>query len=136
MKADRFRFRAWDGMRMTYSGIEFNGSTGKLRFVPVGILMQSTGLLDNKGIEIFEGDVVEYVRYSHSCDTEQRFKTGVMQWDDTRSGFAAREIGCEDGLRVLYFDVGYYAPEHNTIIGNIYEHPLLLEPTVGEYGGG
>ncbi|HFI0238346.1 TPA: YopX family protein [Streptococcus suis] len=77
------------------------------------VLMQSTGLFDVNGKEIFEGDVVK-LRYTISSDYEffkvTRFRGGSWRIDNRRRG-------CELWLR----------NEDCEIIGNIYENPELVE---------
>ncbi|HFI0448292.1 TPA: YopX family protein [Streptococcus suis] len=79
------------------------------------ILMQSTGLFDVNGKEVFEGDVVK-LRYTISSDYEffkvTRFRGGSWRIDNRRRG-------CELWLR----------NEDCEIIGNIYENPELMEAT-------
>lgn len=79
-------------------------------------LMQSTGLKDKNGVEIFEGDIiktktgtlqsVEYVRASVTKD-----------WSETVAAFK-----CRQGDEYFYFDLAT-----DEVIGNIYENPELLE---------
>ena len=81
------------------------------------ILMQSTGLKDKNGNEIFEGDVVRQVRTQPT--TENEIIIGVVTmlegaWLIMNDGEQlARDLWSETDI--------------NEIIGNIYENPELLE---------
>ena len=80
------------------------------------IPMQSTGLYDRHGVEIFQGDVVKIV-----YDGEPF--TGVVVYDLGEAEFKATN-GHEDyGNNFQYLTVG----ESIEVIGNIYENPELLE---------
>lgn len=82
-------------------------------------LMQSTGLLDKNGKEIFEGDIVQF----EDCYEVSDFlyiNTGIIEW--CQGGFHVTNrdsVLMEDLLDGDSLDV--------TIIGNIYENPELLE---------
>jgi hypothetical protein len=71
------------------------------------VLMQSTGLADRNGKEIFEGDVVELFN-------EKR----KIRWADGSWYFVDRE---GDGDHVFFFH------RHMEVIGNIYENPELMK---------
>lgn len=82
------------------------------------ILMQSTGLFDKNGVEIFEGDVVlenGWLRRKVSFGTQEVEEN----FGDTRifQGFN------------LYLGGGYPTAVMSDfeVLGNIYEHPHLLE---------
>ena len=90
-----------------------------LHFDDYECLMQSTGLFDKSGKEIYEGDVVQF----EDCSEASHFlyiNTGIVEW--CQGGFHVTNrdsVSMEDLLDGDVLDV--------KIIGNIYENPELLE---------
>ena len=79
------------------------------------ILMQSTGLKDKNGKEIFEGDIVKMAKDVYSDPTYYeviRHRGGAYRLE-------SNQHGCELWLRHTNCEV----------IGNVYENPELLEIT-------
>lgn len=120
----QLKFRAWDGVRMTTSGIMFNNSNGCIE-VPKeasfgGILttkyevMQFTGLTDKNGEQVFEGDIVQAYR------SGQKFKGDIylIKYDE-RQFIMASTIDETNIDCIWFFDF--------EIIGNIYENSNLLK---------
>ena len=81
------------------------------------VLMQSTGLRDKNGQEIFEGDVVRQVRTQPT--TENETITGVVTMIE-----GAWLIMNDNEQLASYL---WSETDENEIIGNIYENPELLE---------
>lgn len=81
------------------------------------ILMQSTGLVDKNGKEIFEGDVVRQVRTQPTTGNE--IITGVVTMLE---GACLIMNDYEQLASVLWSET-----DENEIIGNVYENPELLE---------
>ena len=78
------------------------------------ILMQSTGLKDKNGKEVFVGDIIKCTR---GCLHEVYIE---KEYGGTYCG----------GMPAVYLKdliEGYAWTEHEEIIGNIYENPELLE---------
>lgn len=76
-------------------------------------LMQSTGLTDKNGKEIFEGDVVKMAKNVYSeptCYEVVRHRGGAYRLD-------SKQYGCELWLRHTDCEIA----------GNIYKNPELLE---------
>ena len=80
-------------------------------------LMQSTGLKDKNGKEVFEGDVVRQVRTQPT--TENETITGVVTMFE---GAWLIMNDCEQLASYLWSET-----DENEIIGNVYENPELLE---------
>lgn len=81
------------------------------------IIMQSTGLFDKNGKEIFEGDVVRQVRTQPT--TENETITGVVTMLE---GAWLIMNDVEQLASYLWSETGI-----NEVIGNIYENKELLE---------
>ena len=82
------------------------------------VLMQSTGLYDRHGVEIFQGDVVKIV-----YDGEPFI--GVVVYDLGEADFKATNNREDYGNNFQYLTVG----ESIEIIGDIHKNPELLEVT-------
>lgn len=123
------KFRAWteEGKVMYYDVYPFKDDTLLLSYdeiafdeVPASdfILMQSTGLKDKNGKEIFEGDVV---KYEAGCNTY----TEEVAYDKNFAGF-----GVKDAKANVVFTFGEIAEDISLIslevIGNIWEDGELL----------
>ena len=80
-------------------------------------LMQSTGLLDKNGKEIFEGDIVRQVRTQPT--TENEIIIGVVTMIE---GTWLIMNDCEQLASKLWSET-----DENEIIGNIYENKELLD---------
>lgn len=125
------RFRAWDKVRneMNYKVMVGNCDTDDenwtcpiiwieerqdwLHFDDYDSIMQSTGLKDKNGKEIFEGDIVKMAKDVYSEPTYYevvRHRGGAYRLE-------SKQHGCELWLRHTDCEV----------VGNVYENPELLE---------
>ncbi|MZG91108.1 YopX family protein [Enterococcus durans] len=127
------RYRVWDKQteRMHFvSGIDFNdGLVSSVNIWHEGwpwelepdeiALMQSTGLKDKNGVEIFEGDIVQW---GDTPDWEEKpIRVAVVkinpdiQFDSN--------VGIFEYGRFIYRDTERFL----TVLGNVYENSELLE---------
>ena len=80
-------------------------------------LMQSTGLFDVNGKEIFENGIVEW---EHK-DTGQLVR-GIVKYDTELGFWGMTDVRFNDLTAI-----GYLANQKVTVLGNIYENPELVE---------
>lgn len=119
------KFRVWDKLdKEIYEVGEIHWSRGEFDFIGDGItfkrdadeveLMQSTGLFDKNGKEVFVGDIIKCTR---GCPHEVYLE----------KEYGGTYIG---GMPAIYLKgllSGYAWTEDEEIIGNVYENPELLE---------
>ena len=141
------RFRAWHKPMQRMSevfAISFERQKVKIRDLTVPfedcVLMQSTGLFDENGKEIFEGDVVELHHFTENYSTTG----GVYEGEESlvgivRYGYTDDEIKyfgkvypptwfLENRYGQLDFSaLGGLHEESFKVIGNIYQNPELVE---------
>lgn len=122
------KFRAWDKRFSEFVEDFFVSEDGKIykKSTNTGygiaisretsdkvILMQSTGLFDENGVEIFEGDIV---KMSKDVYSEPTFYEVVRHYGGAYR-LESKQHGCELWLRHTDCEV----------VGSIYDNPELLE---------
>ena len=109
--------QAWDECERDIDPPYFEEDLGK-----TWALMQSTGLLDKNGKEIFEGDIIDK-GYSN-IDIVDRIGYVKFGTGDDSDGYLNQEwLGWTTNNDDSLLDVH----EHCTVLGNRFEHPHLLE---------
>lgn len=84
-------------------------------------LMQSTGLKDKNGVEIYEGDIISEL--SEQGENWENWEKHILaEVVRHKAGFYGKEKGHEPEYPITEFAKG-------EVIGNIYENPELLEVT-------
>lgn len=119
------KFRIWDKTNkemLEWKELDFTKERGEDEitiFEPTGQFahpiffydaMQSTGLIDKNGVEIYEGDIIK-----NSYD-----EIYTVKWFDAAFYLEEKYNGGFD-YSELYFE------DNKKVIGNIYENPELLE---------
>lgn len=123
------KFRAWDKLNNEMYVVEqINFNRGEFESIGYGItflrgadkviLMQSTGILDKNGKEIFEGDIL-------GIETDEGILNVNIFWDEEHVlfMFESKKHNEKELLAELVEDNTYPF----AILGNIYENPELLE---------
>ena len=126
------KFRAWDKVKEIFTNYQI--VDGMLYFMDKNtgawerddkekrfILMQSTGLQDKNGIEIFEGDIVRW----KDLESFDDFKIDEVLKVEYSNEFLKWVAIDKNGLQDDLYD--FSDNRELGVIGNIYENPELLE---------
>ena len=125
------KFRAWDGELM-HNVDELHFPVGGMHWFGPGVgkgwarecpVMQYTGLKDKNGVEIYEGDVIQYIE-TRSCKCP---KCENEQYTILNQG----EVVIVEGMTKHNFipNGEFYTLDDSwqwEVIGNIYENPGLI----------
>lgn len=123
------RYKAWDSWRKRMSVVDriYIDTKGVRLYDDFGEywrdfsdveLMQSTGLKDKNGKEIFEGDIL-------AVETDDETLNVNVFWDENHAlfMFESKKYNEKEALAELLEDNSYPFE----IVGNVYENPELLE---------
>lgn len=121
----RPKFRAWDKIyKKMYEVDEIHWACGEFDFIGDAItfkrgadeveLMQSTGLHDRNGKEVFVGDIIKCTR---GCPHEVYLE----------KEYGGTYVGGMPAIYLKGIREGYAWTGAEEILGNIYENPELLE---------
>lgn len=129
----RPKFRAWsktekimsDVKKIDFCNSEIDARLFEETAIEEVVLMQSTGLFDRNGQEIFEGDIVKrYKSPFFKAEWEYQIETVIKE---KASLLLGREFGKNFGT--IPFDSPFAKSDLLEVIGNIYENPEVLEVT-------
>lgn len=121
------KFRAWDKETKTMNGMAeiYRNRNQEIELHPRDeniILMQSTGLCDKEGTEVFEGDIIAI----EVEESETPINAKIFQ--DNKIGVLMFHV-FEDNEDVPMVELLEDNSVAFAVIGNIYENPELLEVT-------
>jgi len=130
------KFRAWDKIdKELYLVDEIHWDEDQLDFIGDGItfmriaekivLMQSTGLFDKNGQEIFEGDIIDTTDYEGGLSS---VGNPLVKVESDKYGFIVTgDFPCSPITLKKFEDGRKFAGVKVKIIGNVYQNPELLE---------
>lgn len=122
------KFRVWDNVDYMSNPFTMQDlQDKKTQFTNDCIVMQFTGLLDNDGAEIFEGDIVRRRNRSSTNLSDNEPKIGTILYDKDSASFFMNHIDKRySELDATTWIEGESYDERISVIGNIYENPEQL----------
>lgn len=132
------KFRAWDKTHKKIGLIDADMQDGLFQSVKIFdededdwqesdrfVLMQSTGIKDKNGTEIFEGDIIDTTDYEGGLSS---VGNPFVKIERDKYGFVVTGDFPDSPITIKEFEAGRkFAGVKVTIVGNIYENPELVE---------
>jgi uncharacterized phage protein (TIGR01671 family) len=116
-----FKFRAWNSNSMIYSNSYFNLECFFNAIYEEGdILMQFTGMLDENGVEIYEGDIVKVGGLRELVS----YIDGILCCFNRGIHGNHTKVDIDSFEDIIVTSSDYFEPYQ--VIGNIYQNPELL----------
>lgn len=122
------KFRAWHKEKKCWialhnNGYSFNPNNGQIYYKGLNItsrieLVQCIGLIDKKGTEIYEGDILKVPEY---YEPQENHTMTYLNWEVTYENCAFRLDGTS-----MEEDYEWISAECE-VIGNVYENQELLK---------
>lgn len=118
------KFRVWDGREMSLptSDAWFKLKNGEIELPKDYIIMQYTGLKDKNGVEIYEGDIIEYDDHSNKPSFRN---TALVEYEPQYASYQIISGDLTDRRSVVVlwaFDS--IIKSNAVVIGNFYESLL------------
>lgn len=117
------RLHSVDGLYFDREVVQYKDEVGASRLIKLknAILMQSTGLYDKNGKEVFEGDIVT----DGDVTSDIKYHQTLGFYMIGKYGFS---VPFGQGVDVEYFEeFADHVSKIFEVVGNIYENPELLE---------
>ena len=132
------KFRAWDTYLNNYQfagwgSKTFSIFTKRTNNCPRYIIEQYTGIKDSKGIDIYEGDIVEFTWWWFDGNEQETQLTGVMNFEygsfilsKIENDFFQDHTGYKKGEGKIWFGELTFDDADFEVKGNIHQNPELL----------